>query len=153
MGSKFGKLLSSLTIHRERTHRIALHGLPQFGATPPALLVRFAGEGNVGYERARRAVVEQLSTHPDSPNKAVLLRQKMAPVFAEHVVSGWEGIYEDDGAGGVKPAEFTATAAGELLSELAADADRADVFGLLYQALDPGNFRDRLPSPVDVGKE
>lgn len=148
----FTKFLAPLTIHRERSHRIVLHGLPQFGDVRPALLVQYAGEGNVGYERARRAAVEQISTHPDGPNKAVLLRQLLAPAFAEHVVTGWEGIYEDDASGGIRPAEFSVDQCKLLLGELAEHPDRADVFGLLYQAGDAANFRDPLPRPDAVGK-
>lgn len=144
----FDKLLAPLTIHRNREHRIVLHGLPQFGAVEPALLVKYAGEGNDGYERERRAAVEQVSTHPDGPNKAALLRKLLAPVFAAHVVTGWEGLVEDDGSA---PA-FTAEKCGEFLAALASHPDRADVFGLLYQACNAGNFRDPLPTAVSVGK-
>lgn len=148
----FTKLLAPLTIHRERSHRIVLHGLPQFGDEEPALLVKYAGSGNRGYERGVRAVQEQLETHPNGPNKATLQRQLIAPIFAEHVVTGWEGIYEDDGNGGVKPATFSLDSCKALLSELADDHDRADVFWLLNQASNANNFRDPLPKPSAVGK-
>lgn len=145
----FGKLLAPLKI-QSRDHRIALTGLAQIGDTPPALFVRFAGESNEGYQRAVRGVAERLAVHPDTANRALLMRQFMAPVYAQHVVTGWEGIYED---GADEPAPFSAEKCAEFLSELAKDPDRADVFELLGQASNRAYFRDPLPSPVSVGKE
>lgn len=145
----FSKLLSPMRIPAERTMRIPLD-LPRFGDGVPALICKFAGDGNDAYINAEFKAVRTLAGSSDSATRDRLERELEAAIYAEHVVVGWEHIYEDGPDGGVQLAAFSVVACKEFLVALAEDAP--DQFKRIRMARLPSNFRDLVVSAEDLGK-
>jgi hypothetical protein len=140
----FGKLASKFHVDRERTARFALDSIALGGEAVPVLLLRYAGDGNAGFENAmaKRRPALQGATRRQSVDLLV-------EIVSAHVVVGWENVIEDDGT---KP-EFTSDKAKELLSAIVAGDGGITVFNaILAFAQNPENFRGALPSVEELGK-
>jgi len=148
----FSKLTSPLRITAERTIRVPLD-LPRYGDGVPTLLCRFAGDGNDAFKNAEFKAARQLASSPDSAARERVDRELDAPIFAEHVVVGWEDIFEDDPTSphGVKAVAFSVEKCKELLLALASDApDQFNRVRVLTR--NPSLFRDAVASGEDLGK-
>lgn len=136
------------TIAPDKTFRLPLLDLPAPEGKQPALLIRYGGEGNDGFRNA-------MFNFPDFPGKQSVERERMiareaAPIYAQHLVAGWEDIYE---AGSTEPCPFSVEKANELLLQY---AERKPSFLLTIRnvALFEPNFRDAArPSASALGKE
>lgn len=96
----FGNLIKQLRVGAARTARFELNTIESGGKTP-ALLLRYAGEGNPGYTNAVLKNVND-DRSGKAGNKVTLTRieterEQDVPIFAQHVIVGWEGFFEDDG--------------------------------------------------------
>lgn len=142
----FGNLIKHLRVSAARTARFELNAFESGDGKAPTLILRHAGEGNSAYINAvLRSVNGERSGKAGGKVTAQLIREQreeLIPLFAHHVITGWEFVYEDDG----KPAECTPAKVEELLRlmcDTQPDGSTAgDVFDKLVAfARNPENFR------------
>lgn len=142
----FRNLVQQLRVSPIRTARFELNTIESGGKTP-TLILRYAGEGNPGYVNA---VLKSVNTDRGGKTgggkvteaKIQQDREEDIPLFAQHVITGWEHFYEEDGsASPCSPAK-----AEELLRALVErqpdGSSASDVFDKIRVfAKNPENFR------------
>lgn len=144
--------LEQLRVRAELTRPFTLNAVVLVPAGPVKLTVRFAGEANAAYDNALYKLVNDLRARTAGGRASQAGReadrQEDARLFADHVITAWENVAEDDG----KPAPFTPDKVNEFL--LALIASVPDSFDLLRRyCKDADNFRDApLPGAEALGK-
>lgn len=121
------------------------------GEESPVLEMRYAGRSNCGYQSAIIKVANERrnrgATGKITAAKLAADTELDARLFAQHVIVGWEHVYEHG-----KPVSFTPQKCEELLLELA--EHRHDIFlAITTFARDAENFRDvGATAGVELGK-
>jgi hypothetical protein len=120
------------------TVRFTLDGVLVRSTKPAVLVLKHAGEANAPYFNARAKIDAQLkATTGDVTGNA--MRPLLIPIFAKHVIAGWDNVNDEAG----KPLAFNATVCAAFLTSLAAKrpdiVDRAFVFAMI-----PDNFTGQI---------
>jgi len=131
------------------TRRLELLEVSPDPKKPITLIVRGAGEGN----RAWTSAVFRRPTEPQaersSPWHDEAGRERIAEIFAESIIVGWENVFDDQAP--TEPVPFSVEAVQGFLVELithAPDVWRRCVFDPVFNK---GLFRPSV-DPVDLGK-
>ena len=118
---------------------------------PVVLVMKHAGETNRPYINAKRRVDSTLKSN-SGPLQGARFRELLIPIFARHVIVGWENVVEDDGT----TPPCTPEKIEEFLSFLASDeGGGADIveFAMGF-AFEANNFRDApIGDARDLGNE
>ncbi|MBA3421651.1 MAG: hypothetical protein H0U12_07130 [Thermoleophilaceae bacterium] len=148
----FTRLLQSRRVNLGAAMPFVLD-LPAFGDRAPTLLVRFAGEGNDGYMNESFKAARTLGAGQVTAQRLRTDRELDVPIYAEHVLTGWESVYEDDPEhdGKVRPAVFDLAKAQAFLLELAREVPH-EFNRMRNFAQSPSNFRTSIASAEDLGK-
>lgn len=133
-----------MKVSTDVTREFKLDGVDLGGEGVVTLTVRHAGESNPPFwSAALKQSNEQRNRTGNSKVTAAsiaAIREADCRLFSKFVIVNWANVYEDDGKGGVKLAEFDTLKCEEFLTAIAENAP--DVFNALKSYItDADNFR------------
>src|SRR5580693_1222663 len=91
--------LTRLAVKPETTRTFTLDAIVLGGDDPPALTVRHAGDTNPTFKNALAKHSEELNVGARDSRAHEMARAEIwAKLLAGYVVTGWEHVYDDEGA-------------------------------------------------------